>query len=169
TQGPEHPDTLISKSNLAALLAAQKKFSEAEPLMKDSLASMRRVLGDDHPTTLTNLRHLVGLFNDQQRYAEAEAPAAELFRRAPQSQASPAEQAVYMSAYGPCLVDLGRYSEAESPLLEARRRLHDAKLDRSDAMRSVLRGLAKVCDETGRSAESERWRAELATVLPTTT
>src|SRR5262245_45487860 len=32
--GPEHPDTLLSVNNLAALYQAQGRYSEAEPLLK---------------------------------------------------------------------------------------------------------------------------------------
>ncbi len=51
--GKEHPDTLTSVDNLAALYQAQGRLAEAEPLYKRALEGRERVLGKEHPDTLT--------------------------------------------------------------------------------------------------------------------
>jgi hypothetical protein len=51
--GEEHPDTLMSASNLATSLANQGKYAEADELLQAMLAVSRRVLGPSHPTTLS--------------------------------------------------------------------------------------------------------------------
>ncbi|MCI4627225.1 MAG: tetratricopeptide repeat protein, partial [Candidatus Magnetoovum sp. WYHC-5] len=43
--GKTHPDTLTSLNNLAGLYQAQGRYSEAEPLYKEALASTEKVLG----------------------------------------------------------------------------------------------------------------------------
>ena len=52
--GREHPDTLRSVNNLAALYQAQGRLAEAEPLYKRALEAYERVLGREHPDTLRN-------------------------------------------------------------------------------------------------------------------
>ena len=51
--GKEHPDTLGSVNNLAALYHDQGRYGEAEPLYKRALEASERVLGKEHPDTLT--------------------------------------------------------------------------------------------------------------------
>ena len=58
--GPEHPDTLQTKANLAATISRQGSYDEAKRLEIDVLRAMRRVLGPAHALTLeveANLRH----------------------------------------------------------------------------------------------------------------
>jgi hypothetical protein len=56
--GAEHPSTLLSAGSLAASLAFQDKFAEAERMLHAALASHRRVLGPNHPNTLAAARSL---------------------------------------------------------------------------------------------------------------
>jgi hypothetical protein len=56
--GADHPDTLISASNLALDLAMLSEHAAARQLDEDTLARRRRVLGDDHPHTLTSANNL---------------------------------------------------------------------------------------------------------------
>jgi CHAT domain-containing protein len=56
--GKEHPNTLSSVNNLAALYYAQGRFGEAEPLNQRALEASERVLGKEHPDTLKSLSNL---------------------------------------------------------------------------------------------------------------
>ena len=49
--GPEHPDTLTSRNNLAAAYVDAGRAAEAIPLLEHTLAARERVLGFDHPRT----------------------------------------------------------------------------------------------------------------------
>jgi tetratricopeptide (TPR) repeat protein len=52
--GDDHPDTLISASNLAWSLYELHQYEQALQLNEDTLIRRRRVLGDDHPDTLAS-------------------------------------------------------------------------------------------------------------------
>ncbi|WP_151477804.1 tetratricopeptide repeat protein, partial [Streptomyces albicerus] len=49
--GERHPDTLISRNNLAGAYVAAEDLGRAIPLYERALADCLRVLGEDHPTT----------------------------------------------------------------------------------------------------------------------
>jgi hypothetical protein len=51
--GEIHPDTLISRSNLAYAYRAAGDLDRAIPLHEQTLADRVRVLGENHPDTLT--------------------------------------------------------------------------------------------------------------------
>ena len=76
--GANHPSTLISVHNLAGLLQAQGKLSDAEPLYRRALEGREQQLGADHPSTLTSVHNLAVLLQAQGKLSEAEP----LFRRA---------------------------------------------------------------------------------------
>jgi tetratricopeptide (TPR) repeat protein len=85
--GDEHPDVARDLNNLAALLRAQGKYDEAEPLYRQSLAIKRKVcaihfaassrdhsckvLGEEHPSVATSLNNLAGLLKNTGRSKEA--------------------------------------------------------------------------------------------------
>ncbi len=61
--GPEDPNTLARRANLAAVIAKSGRPREALAYTEELLADQERVLGPDHPTTLTtraNLAQLLG-------------------------------------------------------------------------------------------------------------
>ena len=68
--GPDHPDTLASRDNLAAYQAAGR-LGEAIPLHERTLADRERVLGPDHPDTLTTRNNLAAAYRAAGRTAEA--------------------------------------------------------------------------------------------------
>ena len=65
--GSDHPDTLQSVNNLAALYQTQGRYREAEPLYRRALAASEKVLGPEHPFTLkVQLNYTVTLVNLKQ-------------------------------------------------------------------------------------------------------
>ena len=76
--GPDHPDTLTTRSNLAGCLGGAGRVAEATAADKALLDDQERVLGPDHPQTLitrSNLAHWLGRAG---RVAEATAAYEEL-------------------------------------------------------------------------------------------
>jgi hypothetical protein len=45
--GEEHPDTLVSRNNLKAILRRQGKYDEAEEIHQETLALQEKVLRKD--------------------------------------------------------------------------------------------------------------------------
>ncbi|MBI5385961.1 MAG: tetratricopeptide repeat protein [Verrucomicrobia bacterium] len=70
--GPEDPDTLASRNNLAEDLRAQGKHAEAEKEHRTVLALRERVLGPEHPDTLASRNNLAEDLRAQGKHAEAE-------------------------------------------------------------------------------------------------
>jgi len=70
--GPEHPDSLRTRNNLAAALNDQGKYREAETEYRAVLAVEERILGPEHADTLATRNNLANLLEDQGKYAEAE-------------------------------------------------------------------------------------------------
>ena len=54
--GPEHPDTLATRQNIAALTGEKGEAGEALRLFRELLRDQERVLGPNHPDTLS-IRH----------------------------------------------------------------------------------------------------------------
>lgn len=70
--GMEHPDTLTSLSDLAAIFEQQGKYAAAEKMERRALNGREKVLGKEHPDTLTSLNNLALTLHDQAKYPEAE-------------------------------------------------------------------------------------------------
>ncbi|ELR09121.1 hypothetical protein GMDG_03701 [Pseudogymnoascus destructans 20631-21] len=71
--GVEHPDTLISVSQLGLVLSRQGKYKEAEAMHQRALQGMEKVLGVEHPDTLSGVSQLGLVLERQGKYKEAEA------------------------------------------------------------------------------------------------
>lgn len=56
--GPDHPETLLSRNNLATAYEAVGRLDEAIGLFTRTLADRERVLGPDHPDTLVSRNNL---------------------------------------------------------------------------------------------------------------
>ena len=69
--GPDHPDTLASRNNLASAYRAAGRTAEAITLHEQTLAARERILGPDHPDTLTSRNNLAATYRDAGRTAEA--------------------------------------------------------------------------------------------------
>ncbi|TQM82448.1 NB-ARC domain-containing protein [Saccharothrix saharensis] len=57
-RGPDHPDTLASRHNLAGAYESAGDLGRAIPLYEAVLADVERVLGPDHPSTLASRNNL---------------------------------------------------------------------------------------------------------------
>jgi hypothetical protein len=59
--GRDHPNVAIGLNNLASLLKATNRLTEAEPLMRRALAIFETSLGSDHPNTVIVRNNLAKL------------------------------------------------------------------------------------------------------------
>jgi len=69
--GPDHPDTLTSRNNLANAYQAAGRTDEAITLHEQNLTARERVLGPDHPDTLTSRNNLAAAYRAAGRLDEA--------------------------------------------------------------------------------------------------
>ena len=60
--GDDHPDTLVTRSNLAYAYEAAGDLGWASLLFEQVLADRQRILGDDHPDTLASRGHLADVY-----------------------------------------------------------------------------------------------------------
>ena len=70
--GADHPDTLISMANLAAIYSQQGRQDEAEELELQVMEIQKEKLGADHPSTLMSMANLAVIYCQQGRLDEAE-------------------------------------------------------------------------------------------------
>ncbi len=83
-RGPDAPETLQARDELAALHLDRDEPADTEPLFRQSLESKKRLLGAEHPATLASMKNLAHLLQAQKNLAEAEAvcrQCLEIYRR----------------------------------------------------------------------------------------
>ena len=69
--GPDHPDTLTSRNNLASPYESVGDFSRAVPLFEEALSDRVRVLGPDHPKTLASRNNLASAYQSAGEFSRA--------------------------------------------------------------------------------------------------
>ena len=69
--GPDHPDTLTSRNDLAGAYESAGRLTEAITLYEQVLPDRIRVLGEDHPDTLTSRNNLAYAYESAGRLTEA--------------------------------------------------------------------------------------------------
>jgi len=70
--GPDHPETLLTKSNYIVLLERTDRLQEAAAMNLEVIESTRRELGAHHPATLRRIRNQAVLYARLGRFADAE-------------------------------------------------------------------------------------------------
>ncbi|MCS0638337.1 FxSxx-COOH system tetratricopeptide repeat protein [Streptomyces sp. LP05-1] len=69
--GPDHPDTLASRNNLAGTLGELGHRQEAADLHRETLTASERILGPDHPGTLNSRNNLATTLHHLGHHQEA--------------------------------------------------------------------------------------------------
>jgi len=67
--GPDHPDTLASRNNLAVSYTHVGRHEDALALNQQVLADRVRVLGNDHPDTLHSRNNLAASYDNVGRHS----------------------------------------------------------------------------------------------------
>jgi tetratricopeptide (TPR) repeat protein len=71
TQAPS-PDLSETLNNLGNVLASQRRWKEAEALLREAIATWEKLLGPEHPSVAAGLGNLAALLQSRNRYDEAE-------------------------------------------------------------------------------------------------
>jgi serine/threonine protein kinase len=166
--GDDHPDTLTAKQELGLLRQARGDLGEADDYLTQAREGFAKKYGDENEYSVGATLDLSSLRRAQHRPNEARQLLADVYEKAGRGQIAPVSAALFMSQYGPYLVELHDYERAEAPLLEAYKRLRETGRERHERMRGVVAALAEVCEHTDRPKEAAQWRAELATLRAAT-
>jgi tetratricopeptide (TPR) repeat protein len=114
--GPEHLETLESRCVLGVILLDAGRRQEAEKLLADVEATLRRKYGPNHPDSIRALENVGALFAQQGRYAEAVTRLRKVYEvRLPLGPEHP-DLLTTMSNLGNTLSLMGRFAEAEELL-----------------------------------------------------
>jgi DNA replication protein DnaC len=73
--GEDHPDTMMSRNNLASAYQEAGRLSEAIAMHEQALADRARILGEDHPDTMMSRNNLASAYQEAGRLSEARPPA----------------------------------------------------------------------------------------------
>ena len=143
--GPDHPDTLKSRTGLINAYESLGRWADAEPRRRDALAVRRQTAKPDSPLLADELADLGRNLLTQNKGSEAEPLLRECL--AIRGQAAPDDWAYYdaMSLLGGALLGQGRYSEAEPLIVPGyegmkERQAKIAVLDRSRMLRGGRAG-----------------------------
>jgi tetratricopeptide (TPR) repeat protein len=163
-------DAGITQLRLGHALVEQKKFAEAEPIVRQAVTLFRNLLGTEHYYVAAALDILAEVLVGEEKLAEAEAVAREALAT---SRKTTGEQhfttANCLSHLGMVLHKAGRLTEAETTFREALgiwHQLGNRKVGGATINAVwVCSMLAAVLQEQGKPAEAEAlYRAEVETV-----
>src|SRR5262249_44143456 len=116
--GPDHPDTLMSRNNLAACYESLSRWAEAERLRRDVLARRRNITAPDSPPLANDLAGLGRNLLKQAKGCEAAAVLRESLAIREKKLPDDWPRFNTISLLGGALLGQGRYAEAE-PLVVA--------------------------------------------------
>ena len=141
---------------IADLLVAQGKYSDAEKLFRSVIEARARALGPENPNTLDSRHRLIYALSRQSKYAEAEAEARQVLKLR-EKVLGPDNPDTAVSRYNLAepLVEQGKYGEAETLYREVIRL--DEKVLSPEHPRTLAArvGLATVLGSEGKNAEAE--------------
>ncbi|MEN3330879.1 MAG: hypothetical protein V7641_244 [Blastocatellia bacterium] len=153
TLGPDHPEVATSINDLAVIDAAQGKYAEAEPLLKQSLAILEKVVDQPDDRYLVDpIMNLAECYNAQGKYDEAEA----LYNRASEirkkrSPDNPPDLAESLNNLAWLYYEQGKYVQAESLFNKAlAMQPTDSDPDSQFDPTVSLTGLGAVCRKRGK-------------------
>ena len=155
--GPDHPDTAVALSNLAAaLMITTNQLAEAEIMFRRALQINENSYGKDDPETARNLNNLARLLQDSNRLPEAEP----LMRRALQIDEARYGQdhpniTTRLNNLASLLLATNRPAEAE-PLIRRALQVDEASYGKDHPKVAFsLNNLAQLLKATNRLTEAE--------------
>ena len=115
-----HTDLAASLNNLGRLYQSQRKYADAEPLLKGALDMNKRLFAGDHRSVAASLINVGRLYQSQEKYADAETlykGALDMNKRL--FAGDHRSVALSMSNLGRVSASQGKYADAETLLKDA--------------------------------------------------
>jgi tetratricopeptide (TPR) repeat protein len=163
--GPDHPDTLKSRTGLITAYESLGRWSDAEPRRRDSLAVRRKTATPDSPLLAHELAGLGRNLLVQNKGSDAEPLLRECL--AIRGQAAPDDWPHFdaMSLLGAALLGQSRYFEAEPLIVPGyegmkERQAKIAVLDRS-RLRDAAQRVVRLYEDWGKAEQAAMWKAKL--------
>jgi non-specific serine/threonine protein kinase/serine/threonine-protein kinase len=159
--GPENPETLSTRFNLALDLRYQGRVAEAEKMNWETLEIERRVLGPEHWSTLQTKSELANELMRDNRFAEAE----KLIRETIDADTrvhglDNMDTLLAMTNLARVLLSEGRYEEAEKEIrqtIDIQRRVYGPEQHNTLESMDILKGILAY---EGRYADAEKLARE---------
>ena len=163
--GPDHPDTVKSRTGLINAYESLGRWADAEPRRRDALAARRQTARPDSPLLAGEAAELGHNLLSQKKGPR-------LSRRhkclAIRGQAAPDDSAGYdaMSLLGTALLGQGRYTEAEPLIVPGfegmtERQAKIAMPDRS-RLREAAERVVRLYEDWGKAEQATAWKANCA-------
>jgi tetratricopeptide (TPR) repeat protein len=164
--GQDHPDTLITMSNLAQAYRDAGRTAEAIGLFQDVLAVRRVKRGPEHLDTLKSMNDLAAVYLDAKRWADAEALLRECLGLREKTKLEEWRRFHTMNQLGASLGFQGKYTEAETLLINGYEGLvaNEAKipLSRKKDLSMAAARIAPFYDAWGKPETAAAWRQKLS-------
>jgi serine/threonine-protein kinase len=163
--GPEHPDTVKSRTQLIAVYESAGRWTDAEPLHRDLLALRRETARPDSPVLADDLAALSRNLVMQARWSEAEPLLRECL--AIRGTAAPEDWSRYdaMSVLGAALVGQGRFAEAEPLVVPGyegmKARETRIAVDERCHVREAAKRVVRLYEDWGKTEHAAAWKASL--------
>jgi tetratricopeptide (TPR) repeat protein len=167
-QGFEHPDTLGTVDDLAALRESQGKYAEAEALLVSTLDARRRVLGPANPDTLGDMISLANVRMEQNKYTDAEPLLREAL--AGFAKTAPGSWPLFrsQSLLGSSLAVQGRFAEAEPLLVDGCNGMtgqtEEIPFEFRSTIDRTLRQIVQMYERWEKPEKAAAWRNEQLTI-----
>ena len=163
--GADHPDTLASRTNLAAAYESLGRWAEAEHLLRDVLARRRKSVQPDSPLLAGDLAALGRNLLMQSRWSEAEPILREGL--AIREKAVPDDWSRYdaMSQLGGALLGQGRCAEAEPLIVPGyegvKQREAKIAVPETFRLREAAERAVRLYEDWGKTEQATAWKARL--------
>jgi serine/threonine protein kinase len=160
--GEEHPETLISMSNLGLVCYEQEKYDKAKSLFEKALELAQNVLDEEHPEIVGCMSNLASVNLKLGLYDEAEP----LFTKAVYIRRRVLGKDAFETGYSMGFLSLvyylqGRFSEAEAlhlEMLEVERNKLGEDYMNYDITHEVMGGLIEIYEAWDKPQQAIEWR-----------
>jgi tetratricopeptide (TPR) repeat protein len=169
-RGPDHPDTLINRINLAEAYDSAGRKDEAIALLREVVPAAAKVFGTGHPNTIRCTNRLCRLYEQAGRWADVESLYHESLAAFEAKQPEHWGTFQARSLRGACLAGLQKYAEAEPLIVSGYEgmRSREAKIPQRDRPRlaEAAARVARLYEGLGQAGEGRGVAEEAGTRGP---
>jgi tetratricopeptide (TPR) repeat protein len=166
--GPDHPDTVATRSWLALSYEAIGRWADAEPLRREALARARKTLKADSPLLAGDLSGLGMNLLRQSKWSEAEALLRECL--AIRAKVIPDEWQRFntMGWLGGALLGQGNYAEAEPLVVQGyeglKARAARVPAQYRDNLSEAAVRVVRLYEAWGKPEQAREWKTKLGLI-----